>query len=141
LVYADEVNILGRSVHTLKEDPVALVVASKEPGLQVIADKTKYMVMNRDQNVRRTHRIKMDNNSFARVEEFKYEYLGTTLTDQNSIQEEIESRLKAGNACYYLAKNLLSYRFMQKIKGLDLQNYKFAWFFVWVKNLVAHIEE
>jgi len=64
-------------------------VASKETGLQVTADKTKYMVMSRDQNVRRSHRIKMDNNSFVRVEEFKYEYLGTSLTDQNSIQEEI----------------------------------------------------
>ena len=64
-------------------------MASKETGLQVTADKTKYMVMSRDQNVRRSHRIKMDNNSFVRVEEFKYEYLGTSLTDQNSIQEEI----------------------------------------------------
>jgi hypothetical protein len=38
----------------------------------------------------------VDNSSIERVEEFKY--LGTTLTDQNSIQEEIKSRLKLGNA-------------------------------------------
>jgi hypothetical protein len=42
--------------------------------------------------------IKIDNGSFERVEEFKC--LGTTLTNQNSIQEEIKSRLKSGNACY-----------------------------------------
>jgi len=50
--------------------------------------------------------MKIDNSSFKRVEEFKY--LGTTLTNQNSIQEEIKSRLKSGNACYHSVKNLLS---------------------------------
>ena len=45
LVYADDVNILGGSVHTLKENADALVVASKEIGLEVNTDKTKYMVM------------------------------------------------------------------------------------------------
>ena len=53
-----------------------------------------------------------DNSSIERVEELKY--LGTTLTDQNSIQEEIKSRLKLGNACYYLVQNLLSCRFLSK---------------------------
>jgi len=51
LVYADDVNILGGSVHTVKENAEALVVASKEIGLEVNADKTKYLVMLRDQNV------------------------------------------------------------------------------------------
>ena len=50
LVYADDVNILGGSVHTVKENTAALVVANKEIGLEVSADKTKYMVMARDQN-------------------------------------------------------------------------------------------
>jgi len=45
LVYADDVNILGGSVHTIKKNAEALVVASKETGLEVNADKTKYMVM------------------------------------------------------------------------------------------------
>ena len=50
------------------------------------------MVMSWDQNARQSHDIKIDNNSFERVEEFKY--LGTTLTSQNAIQGEIKSRLK-----------------------------------------------
>ena len=50
--------------------------------------------------------MNIDGRSFERVEELKY--LGTTLTDQNSIQEEIKSRLKSGNACHYLVQNLLS---------------------------------
>ena len=53
-----------------------LVVASKEIGLEVKADKTKYVVMSGDQNAGRSHSMKIDNISFERVEKFKY--LGTT---------------------------------------------------------------
>ena len=52
-------------------------MASKETGLEVNADKTKYMAMSRGQNVGRGHSVKNDNNSFERVEELQY--LGTTL--------------------------------------------------------------
>jgi hypothetical protein len=55
--------------------------------MELSADKTKYMVMSRDQNAGRNHSV--------RVEEFKY--LGTTLTHQNSIHEEIKNRLKSRN--------------------------------------------
>ena len=82
------------------------MVASKETGLEVNAGKTKYVVMSRDQKAGRSHNIKIDNSSFERVEELKY--LGTTLTNRNSIQEEIKSRLKSGYACYRLVQNLLS---------------------------------
>jgi len=50
LAFADDVNILGRSIHTLKENAEALVAATREIGLEVSADKTKYIVMSRDQN-------------------------------------------------------------------------------------------
>ena len=50
LAYADDVNILGGSVHTVKKNVEALVAATKEIGLEVNADKTKYIVMSRDQN-------------------------------------------------------------------------------------------
>ena len=62
--------------------------------------------MSRDQNAGQSYNTKIGNNSFERVEEFKY--LGTTLTDQNSIQEEIQSRYKSGNTCYHLVQNRLS---------------------------------
>jgi hypothetical protein len=67
-------------------------VASKEVGLEVNADKTKYMVMSGDMSVGRNHGMRIDNGSFERVEEFKY--VGTSLTNPNSVQEKIKSRLK-----------------------------------------------
>ena len=69
LAYADDVNILGGSVHMVKENAEPLVVATKEIGLEVYADKTKYMIMSRDQNAGRSHRMKTDNSSIESVEE------------------------------------------------------------------------
>jgi len=56
--------------------------------------------------------MKIDKSSIERVEEFKY--LATTLTNQISIQEEIKSRLKLGNSCYYSVQNLLSSSLLSK---------------------------
>ena len=70
------------------------------------------MVMSRDQNAERNHSVRIDNSTFERVKKFKY--LGTTLTNQNSIQEEIKNRLRSGNACYHLVKSLLSSRLLSK---------------------------
>ena len=56
--------------------------------------------------------MKIYNNTIERVEEFKY--LGTTLTNKNSIQEEIKSRLRLGNACYYSVQNILSSSLISK---------------------------
>ena len=70
LAYADDVNILGGSANTVKENAEVLLVATKENGLEVNADKTKYMVMSRDRNAGRGHSVKIDNSSIGRVEEF-----------------------------------------------------------------------
>jgi len=56
--------------------------------------------------------VRIDNSNFERVEEFKY--LVTTLTNQNSIAEEIKSRLKSGNACYNSVQNILYSRLLSK---------------------------
>jgi hypothetical protein len=68
--------------------------------------------MYRDQNEGQIHSVRIDNSSFGRAEEFKY--LGTTLTNQSSIAEEITSRLRSGNACHHSVQNLLSSRFLSK---------------------------
>jgi hypothetical protein len=69
--------------------------------------------MSRDQNAGRSHRTKTDISSLERAEEFKY--LGTILTNKNSIQEEIKSRLQSWNTCYHSVQNLLSYNLLSKI--------------------------
>jgi len=89
LVYADDANILGGSVHTVQENTEALLVTNKKSGLTVNVDTTKYKVMSRDQYAGRCHSIRTDNSSFEMVENYKY--LETTITNQNSIQEELRA--------------------------------------------------
>jgi hypothetical protein len=67
--------------------------ASKEVGLEVNAEKTKHMLMSRSQKTGQKHSIKIANRSFEDVAKFKY--LGTTLTDQNWMHEQINSRLNS----------------------------------------------
>jgi hypothetical protein len=120
LVYTDDINILGGSVHTIKKYKEALVVVSKENGLDVNADKIKHMVKSQDQNAGRSHNINTDNSSFGRLKQFIY--LGTSLTNQNSIQEEIKSRLKSGNDCYHSVKNLVPYSLLSK--NIEMKIYR-----------------
>jgi len=64
MVSADDFNILCGSVHVIKKNTESLAVRSKEMGTEVNADKTKYIVMSRDQNAGRSHNMKIDNISF-----------------------------------------------------------------------------
>ena len=79
---------MGRSLQIVNKNTKTLVVAGKEIALEVNADKTKYMYWT--QSAGQIHNIKIDNSSFERVEQLKF--LGTTLMNQNSIQEEIKIR-------------------------------------------------
>jgi hypothetical protein len=75
-------------------------------------EKTKYMLMLRCQTSGQRQGIKIGNRSFENVAKFKY--LGTTLTDQNCVHEEIKSRLNSGNACYHSVHSLLSSRLLSR---------------------------
>ena len=76
--------------------------------------------LSREQTAGLSHTMKVDNSSIERLEEFKY--LGTKLINQNSIQEEIKSRLKLGNACYHSVQNLLSSSLLSK--NLKIKKYR-----------------
>jgi hypothetical protein len=89
-----------------------LIDASKEVGLEVNVEKTKYMLVSRDQNAGQNLEIKIGNRSFENMSQFKY--LGTTVTNQNLIQEEIKRRLKSGTTWYHSVQNLLSSRLLSK---------------------------
>jgi hypothetical protein len=94
------------------KNPKALLDASKEIGLEVNSEKTKYIFMSRHQTAGQSNYISVANKSFEKMAKFKY--LGATLTDQNFIHEEIRSRLNLGNNCYHAVQNLLSSRLLSR---------------------------
>jgi hypothetical protein len=91
LVYADDVTLLGDNVDTIKKNTECLIYASNEVGLEVNAEKTKYMLLSRRQNAGQNRDIKIAGRSFENVTQFRY--LGTAVTNQNLIQGEIKRRL------------------------------------------------
>jgi hypothetical protein len=100
--------LFGGSVNTIKEKSETLLEASRDIGLEINAEKTKCMIMSRHPNSEQNQNIRIANELFENVAKFKY--LGTTLTNQNDIHDEIKNRLNSGNACYYSVENLLSSR-------------------------------
>jgi hypothetical protein len=111
LAYAD-VNLLGDNIDIINRNTETLIDASKKVGLEVNIEKTKYMLVSRDQNAGQTREIKIGNRSFENVSNFKY--LGTTVTNKNLIQGEIKRGLNSSNACYHSVQNLLSSRLLPK---------------------------
>jgi len=93
-------------MNTIKENTETLLEASRDVGLEVNAEKTKYMIMSRHPNSGQNQNIKTANESFENVAKFKY--LVTTLINQNDIHDKIKSRLNSGNACYNSVHSLLS---------------------------------
>jgi hypothetical protein len=88
LAYDNDVNLLGDNIDTKNRNTETLIDASKEIGVELNVEKTKYMLVCCDQNADKSRDVKMGNRSFENASQFKY--LGTTVTNQNLIQEEIE---------------------------------------------------
>jgi hypothetical protein len=104
LVYADDVILLGYDIDTIKRNTETLTDSSKEVGLEVNTEKTKYMLLSHHQNSGQIHDIKRANTAFENMAQFRY--LGTTVTNQNLIQEKIKRRLISGNVCYHSVRKV-----------------------------------
>jgi hypothetical protein len=85
LAYADDVNMLGDNMDTIKKKSETLIDASKELGLEINVEKAKYMSLSRHQNVHYSPNIKVSNALFENVSHSKY--LGMTVKNQNLIQK------------------------------------------------------
>jgi hypothetical protein len=105
LAYANGINIVEEKVGTIKENTAALLDASKEVGLEVNPEKSKYMLMSPYLKAGQKISTKLANRAFEDVAKFKC--LETTLTDQNCLREQINSRPNSGNACYLSVQSLL----------------------------------
>jgi hypothetical protein len=119
-VYDGGINLLDDSINTIKKNTEKPLEASRDVGLEINAERTKYMIMSRHQNSGQNQNIRIANELFQNVAKFKY--LGTTLTNQNDIHDEINSRLNLGNACCYSVQNPLSFPFISK--NLKIKIYK-----------------
>jgi hypothetical protein len=95
--------LMGDNIDIVKKNKETLIDASKEVGLEVNAENTKYMLLSRHQNADQNHNIKIGDRSFENVAQFRY--LGTIVTNQNLTEEEINRRLNSGNACYIQSRN------------------------------------
>jgi hypothetical protein len=88
LTYADDVNLMGDNMDTIKKNTETLIDVSKEVGIGANIEKTMYMWMSHDQSADQNLDIKIANRSSENVSQFKY--FGMTVINQNLIQEEIK---------------------------------------------------
>jgi hypothetical protein len=96
LAYADDVDLLGNNIDTIKKNTETLIDASKEIGLEINVGRTKYMLLSQ-QNAGPNHDVKTASRLFENVPKFKC--LRMIVINKNLSQEEIKRRLNSGNVC------------------------------------------
>ncbi|CAK1585329.1 unnamed protein product [Parnassius mnemosyne] len=119
LGYADDFDVIGRSLPAMESAYLALEKSAAEAGLQVNMAKTKYLKASKDQQIL-LQGVNIGNNTFASVNDFVY--LGSLVTDNNDVSSEVSRRIMAANKCYF---GLLSYlRSKLLLRSIKLLLYK-----------------
>jgi hypothetical protein len=114
-----------------------LVFVSRVTGIEVKADKTKYMVFSRNHKGGQIHNLQIDNSSFERMEDFKY--LGTNVPNENSIEDEIKGTLKPGNSAIIQCK-IFVFQFAVKYIKIKINMTTILFVVLYGCNLFVHIE-
>ncbi|CAI6345250.1 unnamed protein product [Macrosiphum euphorbiae] len=110
LAYPNDIIITGNTRAEVQMNLKKLMKASKNMGLVVNAEKTKYMVVTRGPED--SSNLKIENNEFEQVKEFRY--LGVTLNNKNIMHEEINVRLNVANRCYFAMETLFKSKTLSK---------------------------
>jgi hypothetical protein len=106
VVYADDVNLIGRSNGLLNDAAVRMEEGANEVGLRINEAKTKYMINTRNKVCFRNEKhLQVYNYEFERVGEFKY--LGSLITENSYNNADIKAKLMARNRSYYSVLPLL----------------------------------
>jgi len=98
-LYADHLNLVADDIDELRSNTVILVEACDEIGLQLRAEKTKYMITIRNTENEGNRYITVKNEITQNVNKFKF--FGAYVTCKNDVTWEIKRRLASSNACFY----------------------------------------
>jgi hypothetical protein len=129
-----DVNLLGDNMDTIEKNTETLINTSKEDGLEINVEKTKYMLLSRHQNRSRNRDREIVNTSFENVPQFKY--FRTSVTNQNVIQKEIRGDCVRSMLATIQYRTFCLPACCQKNLKIRTQTIILTVVFVWVRNLV-----
>jgi hypothetical protein len=130
LAYAEDVNLLGDNIDTVNKSTDTLIDASKEVGLEINVEKTKYMLLSHHQKACQDHDIKIANRPFENVAV----YIFGKSTNKNLIREDSKRGLNSANVFYHLVQNLLFSRLVSKSVEVRIcKDIIYRWFCMGVK--------
>jgi len=102
LAYADGIVLIGKNETEKRQLFVEMENIARKLGLQINHEKTKYMVVERKNSLKKNEigHMKIKNYKFERVENFKY--LGVILNEDNNHQTDLQERIKNANKTYFM---------------------------------------